>query len=138
MDWKRNGWPDAKFEGTRAKWDLRKEQQREKREESRARREKREESREGRENHQRRNGSQRRSRRQCSQHNIADKVVDIAMQCRNEARAPLTSMRAPLTEFEVICGRHSDQTFIRHPHKDTAVKPSDLGGSRQPRESKSA
>ena len=47
VDWKRNGWPDAKFEGTSAKWDLRKEQQREKREESRARREKREESREG-------------------------------------------------------------------------------------------
>ena len=47
MDWKRNGWPDAKFEGTRAKWDLRNEQQREKREESRERREKREESREG-------------------------------------------------------------------------------------------
>ena len=45
MDWKRNGWPDAKFEGTSAKWDLRKEQQREKREESRERREKREESR---------------------------------------------------------------------------------------------
>ena len=128
VDWKRNGWPDAKFEVTSAKCDLGNEQQREKREESR----------EGRENHQRRNGSQRRSRRQCSQHNIADKVVDIAMQCRNEARAPLTSMRAPLTEFEVICGRHSDQTFIRHPHKDTAVKPSDLGGSRQPRESKSA
>ena len=47
VDWKRNGWPDAKFEGTSAKWDLRKEQQREKREESRERREKREESREG-------------------------------------------------------------------------------------------
>ena len=47
VDWKRNGWPDAKFEGTRAKWDLRNEQQREKREESRERREKREESREG-------------------------------------------------------------------------------------------
>ena len=38
MDWKRNGWPDAKFEGTSAKWDLRKEQQREKREESREKR----------------------------------------------------------------------------------------------------
>ena len=47
VDWKRNGWPDAKFEGTSAKWDLRTDQQREKREESRARREKREESREG-------------------------------------------------------------------------------------------
>ena len=47
VDWKRNGWPDAKFEGTSAKWDLRNEQQREKREESRERREKREESREG-------------------------------------------------------------------------------------------
>ena len=47
VDWKRKGWPDAKFEGTSAKWDLRNEQQREKREESRERREKREESREG-------------------------------------------------------------------------------------------
>ena len=47
VDWKRNGWPDAKFAGTSAKWDLRTDQQREKREESRARREKREESREG-------------------------------------------------------------------------------------------
>ena len=47
VDWKRDGWPDEKFEGTSAKWDLRKEQQREKREESRERREKREESREG-------------------------------------------------------------------------------------------
>ena len=47
VDWKRNGWPDAKFEGTSAKWDLRTDQQREKREESRERREKREESREG-------------------------------------------------------------------------------------------
>ena len=47
VDWKRNGWPDAKFEGTSAKWDLRNGQQREKREESRERREKREESREG-------------------------------------------------------------------------------------------
>ena len=35
VDWKRNGWPDAKFEVTSAKWDLRKEQQREKRDESR-------------------------------------------------------------------------------------------------------
>ena len=52
MDWKRNGWPDAKFEGTSAKWDLRNEQQREKREESRERREKREESREGRLNNE--------------------------------------------------------------------------------------
>ena len=42
MDWKRNGWPDAKFEVTSAKCDLRNEQQREKREESR---EKRDESR---------------------------------------------------------------------------------------------
>ena len=47
VDWKRNGWPDAKIEVTSAKCDLRKEQQREKREESRERREKREESREG-------------------------------------------------------------------------------------------
>ena len=47
VDWKRNGWPYAKFEGTSAKWDLRIDQQREKREESRARREKREESRKG-------------------------------------------------------------------------------------------
>ena len=47
VDWKRNGWPDAKFEVTSAKCDLRNEQQREKREESRERREKREESREG-------------------------------------------------------------------------------------------
>ena len=47
MDWKLNGWPDAKFEVTSAKCDLRNEQQREKREESRERREKREESREG-------------------------------------------------------------------------------------------
>ena len=41
VDWKRDGWPDAKFEGTSAKWDLRKEQQREKREESREREERR-------------------------------------------------------------------------------------------------
>ena len=47
VDWKRNGWPDAKFEVTSAKCDLRNEQQREKREESRERREKTEESREG-------------------------------------------------------------------------------------------
>ena len=47
VDWKRNGWPDAKFEVRSAKCDLRNEQQREKREESRERREKREESREG-------------------------------------------------------------------------------------------
>ena len=47
VDWKRKGWPDAKFEGTSAKWDPRNEQQREKREESGERREKREESREG-------------------------------------------------------------------------------------------
>ena len=46
MDWKRNGWPDAKFEVTSAKCDLRNEQQREKREESTERREKREASRE--------------------------------------------------------------------------------------------
>ena len=45
MDWKLNGWPDAKFEVTSAKCDLRNEQQREKREESRER-EKREEGRE--------------------------------------------------------------------------------------------
>ena len=49
VDWKRDGWPDAKFEGTSAKWDLRNWQQPEKREESRERREKREESREKRE-----------------------------------------------------------------------------------------
>ena len=47
VDWKRNGWPDAKFEGASAKCDLRNGQQPEKREESRERREKREESREG-------------------------------------------------------------------------------------------
>ena len=47
VDWKRNGWPDAKFEGASAKWDLRNEQQREKREESRERREKKEYSRYG-------------------------------------------------------------------------------------------
>ena len=47
VNWKRNGWPDAKFEGASAKWDLRNGQQPEKREESRERREKREESREG-------------------------------------------------------------------------------------------
>ena len=47
MDWKRNGWPDAKSEVTSAKWDLINEQQRDKREESRDIREKREESREG-------------------------------------------------------------------------------------------
>ena len=45
--WGRIRWPDAKFEVTSAKCDLRNEQQREKREESRERREKREESREG-------------------------------------------------------------------------------------------
>ena len=38
VDWKRNGWPDAKFEGTSAKWDLRNEQQREKREKRREKR----------------------------------------------------------------------------------------------------
>ena len=42
VDWKRKGWPDAKFEGTSAKWDLRNGQQRENREDSRERREKRE------------------------------------------------------------------------------------------------
>ena len=47
VDWKRNGWPDAKFAVRSAKCDLRTDQQQEKREESRARREKREESREG-------------------------------------------------------------------------------------------
>ena len=47
VDWKRLRWPDAKFEVTGAKCDLRKEQQREKRQESRDIREKREESREG-------------------------------------------------------------------------------------------
>ena len=45
--WVRSRWPDAKIEGTGAKCDLRNEQQRGKREESRERREKREESREG-------------------------------------------------------------------------------------------
>ena len=35
VDWKRSRWPDAKFEVTGAKCDLRKEQQREKREDSR-------------------------------------------------------------------------------------------------------
>ena len=43
MDWKLNGWPDAKFEVTGAKCDLRNEQQREKREESREKREERRE-----------------------------------------------------------------------------------------------
>ena len=38
MDWKRKGWPDATFEVRSAKCDLRNEQQREKREESRERR----------------------------------------------------------------------------------------------------
>ena len=47
VDWKRDGWPDAKFAVRSAKCDLRTDQQQEKREESRARREKREESREG-------------------------------------------------------------------------------------------
>ena len=47
VDWKRGRWPDAKLEVASAKSDLRKEQQRVKREESRERREKREESREG-------------------------------------------------------------------------------------------
>ena len=46
-DRERDGWPDAKFDGRRAKCDLRIDQQRVKREESRERREKREESREG-------------------------------------------------------------------------------------------
>ena len=41
VDGKRKGWPDAKFEGTSAKWDLGNEQQREKREESREREERR-------------------------------------------------------------------------------------------------
>ena len=49
VDWKRNGWPEAKFEGTSAKWDLRNEQQREKSEESRERREKREQRKDTRE-----------------------------------------------------------------------------------------
>ena len=31
MDWKRKGWPGAKFEGTSAKWDLRDEQMAEQR-----------------------------------------------------------------------------------------------------------
>ena len=47
VDWKRDGWPDAKFAVRSANCGLRTDQQREKREESRARREKREESREG-------------------------------------------------------------------------------------------
>ena len=46
VDWKRNGWPDAKIEVTSAKCDLRNEQQREKREESREKREERREKRE--------------------------------------------------------------------------------------------
>ena len=46
MDWKRDGWPDAKFEVTGAKCDLRNEQQREKTEESREKREARREKRE--------------------------------------------------------------------------------------------
>ena len=33
VDWKRDGWLDAKFEGKNAKWDLGKEQQRVQREE---------------------------------------------------------------------------------------------------------
>ena len=45
VDWKRNGWHDEMFEGASAKWDLRNEQQREKKEESRER-EKRAERRE--------------------------------------------------------------------------------------------
>ena len=49
VDWKRNGWPDAKFEVTSAKWDLRSGRQREKREESRERREKREQRKDTRE-----------------------------------------------------------------------------------------
>ena len=49
VDWKRNGWPDVKFEGASAKWDLRNEHQREKREESRERREKREQRKDTRE-----------------------------------------------------------------------------------------
>ena len=51
VDWKRDGWPDAKFAVTSAKCGLRTDQQREKREESRQKREetreKRQESREG-------------------------------------------------------------------------------------------
>ena len=46
VDWKRNGWPDARFEVTYAKCDLRNEQQREKREESREKKEERREKRE--------------------------------------------------------------------------------------------
>ena len=42
VDWKRNGWSDAKFEVTSAKCDQTNDQQREKREESRESREKRE------------------------------------------------------------------------------------------------
>ena len=38
VDWKRSGWPDAKFEVRSAKYDLGNEQRREKREESRERR----------------------------------------------------------------------------------------------------
>ena len=41
VDWKRDGLPDAKFEVTAAKWDLGKEQQREKREKRREKREER-------------------------------------------------------------------------------------------------
>ena len=60
---------------------------------------------------------------------MADKVVDIAVQRRDETRAPLTSIRGPLSIRAPL-----DQTFIRHPHKDTAVKPanSNLGGNRPP------
>ena len=47
VDWKRNGWPDAKFEVRSAKCDLRNEQQREKRGQRSERSEQREESREG-------------------------------------------------------------------------------------------
>ena len=47
MDWKRDGWPDARFEVRSAKCDVRTEQKQEKKEESRERRENREDSREG-------------------------------------------------------------------------------------------
>ena len=46
VDWKRNGWPDAKIEVRSAKCDLRNEQQRETREERREKREERREKRE--------------------------------------------------------------------------------------------
>ena len=60
VDWKRNGWHDAKIEGAGAKCDLRNEQQRAKREESR---EKSEERREGIEASQDHDGKEKREER---------------------------------------------------------------------------